>query len=498
MAASLTVVAILSFIMYSMSRKKIEIAQNEIVIYCAAGIRLPIQEIAKDYEREFKTKITLEYSSSGELEAKLQQDAQYGKSRAHLYIPADVSFSQRTIDKGLTAESLPMAQFNLVLASHPENNLEVSSIKEFLDKKIPYALCLENAGAGKKTMKILKKSNLWKTAKENRKVEFAKVTECANAIKTTDAIQAGFIWDTTAKQFGLKIHHTPELKAASSSININVVSSVKNPAEVLHIARYFSAAGKSVKHFNKFGFNPRSGDNWQSSPALSLYCGGVNKVAVDKTISEFAKREGVTIDITYAGCGTLVSSMAGIDNGSSDKSFPDAFMTCDKSYFDKVSESFKDAEDISSTEIVILVRKGNPKKIKMIQDLSQEELNVGTTNPRKSTLGYLSWKIFEEAGIKENMLENNINTSPTAHELITQFQAHNKLDAVLVYRANCIQIQDEFELIPINHKLAEAVQNIGISKRSNFPLLMSRLISEIKSARSKVRFENSGFKWTLK
>ena len=187
--------------------------------------------------------------------------------------------------------------------------------------------------------------------------------------------------------------------------------------------------------------------------------------------------------------------MAGIDSGAMDKNFPDAFITCDKIYYDKVSGSFRNAGAISSTEIVILVRKGNPHKIKNLHDLAREDLRVGTVSPRQSALGYLSWKMFRESGIEELMKQNNVNTSATAHELITQLMARDKLDAVLVYQANCLQLQDEYDQISIDNKLATAVQNIGISKDSKYPLLMSRLIDEIKSARSHARFESSGFKW---
>ena len=93
------------------------------------------------------------------------------------------------------------------------------------------------------------------------------------------------------------------------------------------------------------------------------------------------------------------------------------------------------------------------------------------------------------------MKTNVVVTAPTAHKLITQFMAHDKLDAAMVYRANCSQVMDEYDLIPIDHKLATAIQNIGISKKSPYPLIMSRLIEELKSAKSKNRFIKNGFNW---
>ena len=82
-------------------------------------------------------------------------------------------------------------------------------------------------------------------------------------------------------------------------------------------------------------------------------------------MGEFTELAASTEGASYDGCGTLVTSMSA---QSAQGTFPDAFLTCDKSYFDKVSSEFGSPEDISSTEIVILVRKGNPLGIKSIED----------------------------------------------------------------------------------------------------------------------------------
>ena len=104
---SLVLIALLFMSMKAISQRSAVISKDELVIYCAAGIKLPIMEITKAYTEEFGTPVRLELGSSGELEAKLLKDAKYGKTRAHLYIPADGSFSKRTSEKGLSFESLP-------------------------------------------------------------------------------------------------------------------------------------------------------------------------------------------------------------------------------------------------------------------------------------------------------------------------------------------------------------------------------------------------------
>ena len=103
--------------------------------------------------------------------------------------------------------------------------------------------------------------------------------------------------------------------------------------------------------------------------------------------------------------------------------------------------------------------------------------------------------MLRELKIEEQAKQNAIVTTPTAHELLTAFSAHDKLDAALVYTANCALLNQEYELIPIQHPLATAIQNISINKKSKYPLLMGRLIKTLKSDKSRQRFLKAGFQW---
>jgi molybdate transport system substrate-binding protein len=227
--------------------------QGQLIIYCAAALKLPISEITKAYTAKFGIPVSIEYGSSGELETKLQQDANYKRSRAHLYIPADSSFSKRTKAKGLTFQSLAMARFKLVLAVKVNDPLEVSTFKEFLDQGISFAICSKKAGAGKKTMDILKQSGDWQKTKQQRKVVTSKVTECASAVKTVKNLRAGIIWSTTALQFDLRVIELPEFAHSDTKVNVNITNSHNN-AKALQLARYLSSSENAQKSFAKYGF----------------------------------------------------------------------------------------------------------------------------------------------------------------------------------------------------------------------------------------------------
>lgn len=465
---------------------------ESLTVYCAAGIRKPVEETAKRYEEEFGTRIRLDYGSSGELESKLILDRTNRVHRGDLYIPADEFFSDRTRARGLTAESIGLAQFRIVFAVKPDSSRSIGSVRDILDQQIPFAICDELAGAGKKTKEALARHGLWDPVNAAKKTSFPRVPEAANAVKTSESIEGAFVWDSTAKQFGLKPIVLPELDGAVGSITINLVTTTPQPSRALHFARYLSSPEKGHQAFQQHFFEPVAGDPWADVPQITVYCGGVNRHAVKDTIAAFEEREGCRIRTQYAGCGTLVGSMKTGQAG-----LPDVFMTCDVSYMTKVEDQFDEARDVSSTDIVFLVRKGNPKGIHSLKDLARADLEIGTTDPAMSTLGDLSWQMFRDTGVVAAIETNKsvVVTTPTAHELIAQMQGHQKLDVTLVYRANCQNLDDRFELVAIDHPKARAVQNVAVARATPFPLLAQRLMEMMTSAESRRRFVENGFHW---
>ncbi|SVB17301.1 uncharacterized protein METZ01_LOCUS170155, partial [marine metagenome] len=353
---------------------------------------------------------------------------------------------------------------------------------------------------GKKTKETLEKLGKWKTIDATKKTTFPRVTDAAAAIKASEVVQAGFLWDTTAKQFGLKVHDLPELAKAQSRITVNVTNASAKPAQALLFARYLAAPLKGQIHFANHHFAGVRGDAWEKSPELILYCGGVNRKAVTQTLRDFEKREGCRILEQFAGCGALVANIKTIGESQAKTAMPDAFLTCDASYMTKVESLFDEARDVSGTDVVMLVRKGNPKNLRTLADLGKLGISLGTTDPTVSTLGDLSWQLLEKAGVAETIKANDSwqVTTPTAHELILQMEGHPKLDVALAYLANCQNLSNEvLETVPIEDPIAKAIQNIAVAKKSRFPQMSGRLIEAITSTTSRERFLNAGFDWKV-
>ncbi len=481
----------LGYLLYTMDSDPSPTTGDSLHIYCAAGMRLPLEEVAAEFEKEFGTKIILDYGSSGELEGKIQLETENGNPRADVYIPADVGFVNRAREKKLVRESFPLAKFQVSVAVKPGNPKEIKSLNDFFTDGIGYVICNEQAGVGKRTKGVLSKYGLYDKICKHTAATKPRVTEAAMAIKTSDKIDAGLIWDTEALKNGLEIVNVPELKDAHSTVTAAVTEATKKPTLALMFCRYLSAPGKGLKAFIKHKFNPIPGDPWAERPELIFYSGGVNRVALEDTVAAFEKREGVSINVKYAGCGLLVQDI----KASPLDLKPDVFLTCDASYLPMVGDYFLEGKDVSRTAMGLLVQSQSTKEIKTLKDLAKEEVAVGIADPEKTALGALTLNLLDAAGVKAVVTKKMI-TAPSAHELRLMLEAHKqKLDVAIVYEANAQNLDDTLNFIPIDHPLAHATQNMATGKASKFPNLSTRLKTAIISQTSKSSFTTKGFSW---
>jgi molybdate transport system substrate-binding protein len=470
---------------------------KSLTVYCAAGVRLAVEEAAKQFEIEMGVTVKLEYANSGVLANRLKIDKEGGLASADIYIPADYTYIEKAAADGLTRESLRVATWQVVLGVKPGADIDVANCDEVLSSKLSFVMCDPLAGVGKKTKKMLEQSGHWAAIDKAKQSSFPTVTEAALAVKENPGTQAAFVWDSVARQHGLRVIKLPELKASRANISVAVTASTDRPTLALQFARFLAAPSKGGKVFARHKYQPKSGgDAWVKVPKLRVDCGGVNREALEKTIREFETREGCVITMVYAGCGTLVGKMQTGEQG-----LPDLFMTCDATYLDmaqqKMGNPFGSDLKISSTRIVMLVKLGNPKGLQALADLAQPNLRIGVTDRETSTLGKLSEELCRETGQWDTIAENIREgvTVDTAHTLIQSMEAGGKLDVVLVYEANIQHLKNKFVAVPLTPARAIAVQNIAARKDTAYPHLAQRLMRYVTSDTSRRRFEQLGFNW---
>ena len=85
--------------------------REALLVYCAAGLKPAVEAAAKDYEREQRVPVQLQYGGSGTLLNNLKV-----ARRGDVFIPADGGFVDLGRSQGLLAEVLPVARMTALIA----------------------------------------------------------------------------------------------------------------------------------------------------------------------------------------------------------------------------------------------------------------------------------------------------------------------------------------------------------------------------------------------
>jgi len=461
-----------------------ESEQGPLLVYCAAALKKTVETAAKRFEAECGIPVQLQFGPSQTLLANIEVS-----KTGDLYLPADDSYLEVSREKGLTVEQLSFARMHAVIGVAKGNPKQIDSLAALLAGNAKLALANPDAAAISTLLRErLKAGGRWDQFLGRVTVQKGTVTEVAADVGV-GAVDAAIIWDVTARDFqGVEAVEDDELRHVTARVAAGVLRSSRRPQAALKFARYLAAADRGLEEFAKDGFEVVEGEAWEETPELVLYAGSMLRPAIEETVTAFEQREGVRVTRVYNGCGILVAEMkAG--------RLPDAYFACDREFMAQVKDSFPDSADLATNQLVILVKKGNPFKLRGLADLTREGLRVGIGHEKQCAMGWLTQRTFKEAKLSEQVMKNVVVQTPTGDMLVNQLRA-GSLDAAVAYLSNAVNSGDDLDAIMIeNLPCAIAVQPFGISKEGKHKELMTRLFAMLRSAESRQRFLDAGFQW---
>jgi molybdate transport system substrate-binding protein len=461
-------------------------APRSLLLYCAAGIRAPVEAAARQYQEQYGVSIEMQFAGSGTLLSNIRVSR-----TGDLYLAGDESYIALAREHGLLAEVIPLARQRPVIAVPRGNPKKIRSIADLAREDVRLSLANPTAASiGQLTQRLLEQSGDWPTIKarvEQSGVFKPTVNDVANDIKL-GVVDAGVVWDATATQYPeLEMVRVPLFEQAQEQIMIGVLRYARDPTAALRFARYLGAPEKGLRAFEQFGYEVVDGDAWAERPEIKLFSGAMLRPAIEQTLEEFQRREGAQIITVYNGCGILTAQMRAGDR-------PDAYFSCDTTFMEAVADLYLNPLDIVSNDMIIMVHKGNPHAIGSVSDLARPGLRVGLAHPEKSAMGAQAKRLLEAMGVYEAVRKNVQLDSPTGDFLVNQIRT-GSLDAVLVCRSNAAFVREHLDLIAIQHPLARMTQPYAVGKHSRHKLLMQRLLDAIAAAESRQRFESVGFDW---
>lgn len=467
------------------SGRDVATAPTSLTVYCAAGLKQPVEALARAYTQETGVPVALQFGGTGTLLTQLRV-----ARRGDLFIAADDGSLADAGKLGVIREILPVARQHPVIAVARGNPKQIRSLTDLERPDIRLALPNpEAASIGKVGQKLL--GARWQQLAGKAAVMKPTVTEIA-ADTRLGAVDAALVWDSTVAQFeGLEAVKLSELSGHAEKASAAVLASAGNAAEALKFARYLAAPEKGGAQFARSGFQAAGGDAWTAKPELVLYSGGVNRPAIEQLVQDFANREGISVTTVYNGCGILCAAMKTMADSRSPK-FPDVYYACDVCFVPPVAKHFPEAVLLTETEIVIAVPKGNPKGIRTLADLARPGLRIGLCNAEQSTLGFMTQGMLQSLNLWESVSKNASSQVPTGDFLVNQLRT-GSLDAAVVYRINLQHLGDHFEAVPLPADKARAVQPFAVRVDSPNRQLGLRLLAHLRAHRA--AFEEAGFVW---
>ncbi len=491
-AGSVAIVGVLVLALTALDRGSGEASAKGLTLFCAAGLRQPVEQIIAKYEREYGVPVHVQYGGSNTLLGQLEAGGV-----GDLYLAGEETYAEQAQQRGLAKEAIPIAVQGPVIAVAKGNPKGIEGIDDLMRDDVRVALANpDQAAIGELTRQLLQPVGQWEKLQKRvtkRGVFKPTVTDLANDLKL-GSVDASVLWDATVAQYpSLEAVSSPELAPGKARVVICVLTSAKRPTASLRFARYLTAKDRGLPRFQAEGYEVVDGDRWAESPEITFFVGSVNRRAIEETVKTFQQREGATVNTVYNGCGILTAQMKSIRDKQSG-GFPDLYMACDVYYLRNVQEWFQEAAEVSDNQIVMVVQKGNPKSIHQLKDLLRPEVRVVVGQPEQCTIGALTRQMLEKEGVYDGVMNNVVSQTATSAMLVPAVTTASA-DVALAYDTDAKAESGRIDVVRIDSEHTRAIQPFAIAKSSQHKELARRLFRAIAASREK--FEAAGFGWRM-
>ncbi|MFK7776727.1 MAG: substrate-binding domain-containing protein, partial [Gimesia sp.] len=159
----------------------------------------------------------------------------------------------------------------------------------------------------------------------------------------------------------------------------------------------------------------------------------------------------------------------------------DLYLAADTSYIEIAREKnlLKEAISIAQMHPVIMVKKGNPKKIQSIDDLTRKGVSFSLANPDAASIGKLTKKELLKAKKWDLISKSARVFKPTVGEVANDVLL-GAVDAGIVWDATVNQHSEKAEMIEVP-EFANAVKNVTVgilnsSKKPQLALMFARYL----------------------
>ena len=473
--------------------------KQPLLCYVGGTMRPVMEKLVKDYEQQTGVKVQIDSAGSGEL-----LDRIAAQKRGDLYVCHD-PFQERLRRGGLSVRGWTLAVVTPTIVVQKGNRKKIRSVKDLAATGLKLAMTHPtHSTTGWIVPRVFDKAGLRKQIEANIVKRTRGGGSAANLVAMDD-VDAAIVWDAVAHLRRDKLDAVPIEPQYRPIPGIDVVTSptarsydigrIKVTMDVLTCSKQPEAATKFAEFVvskqnvfaEEFGFTPAPAG--AAGQFLYIHCGAGIRYAMEDAAAAFERKTGAKLTVGYAGGGTLITTIKLKEQG-------DLYMPGDVFYVEQLE---KEGAVVSKKLItyfvpVIIVPKGNPKKVKTLADLVRPGMRLGVGNPKACQIGRMTRRIFARNQIDlAAVRERTIFSSVTVNELGVKVRT-DAIDAAIVWDAVAANFARDVEVvkIPLQQNLISRVA-IGILKFSRDRPLAERFVSFLAGEEGKAIFAGHGY-----
>ena len=226
----------------------------------------------------------------------------------------------------------------------------------------------------------------------------------------------------------------------------------------------------------------------QADTALMVHAGAGIRPPLDELGKKFEQKMGTRVDFNYKGSGCLLADICFSKKG-------DAYIPGELFYIEQAEERGMLAKSriVAQMSTVVLVQKGNPKKINSLRDLTRPGLRVGIGDPEAVAVGRAANESLVKAGILKAVKQNIATQALNVVELGIGVKLRH-LDAAIVWDATAHLFKNDTQQIDIPAKWrADAPIPVGVLKFSKKPREAEAFMNFLASEEAKKVFLAHGY-----
>ena len=225
--------------------------ETELLLFCGAGLRPPVSELAETFGRENGIKVISDYAGAEVLLSKIKLGSQ-----GDLYIPGDREFICRAAEEGLILYQKSVCYFVPTILVQKGNPKKISSLDDLIKPGIKLGLGHpHNLPVGRIAKKIFEKNTIsWRDVERNLKFQSATVNVLGIQIQA-GALDAVIVWDAMARyysEYGEEVP-IPVGRNVISTVDVGVLKFTKH-RELAEKFVAFLTSGRGQEIFRKHSY----------------------------------------------------------------------------------------------------------------------------------------------------------------------------------------------------------------------------------------------------